>query len=216
MDTFADAVEELTSAQAAGFDVKQARAETVIQEGIRHLAARSHWIKAMLNLGPTVADQAAYTLPERVIRLFEVAINNDPYTRRNIHTLWDLRTGRSTLEPGAEEGGVFAEVGSEDGKSKSIELLPTPEEGEAEITGLASIYPEPLAASDELPFPADHRRAVVDYATGILYEGSDENQATGAFYRERADGTAEALRLFANARSGSGPWKIPVAGHRRR
>lgn len=214
MDTFDDAVEQLTSAQAAGFDLKGNQPANLIQEGIRRLAAKSHWIKAQLELGPTVTEQAAYPLEDKIIRLFDVAIANAPYTRRDIRILWDLRAGRSALA--SEEGGVFAEAFSEDGKTKTIELFPTPEEGGQPILGLASIYPDPLSGTDELPFPYDHRRGVVDYAKGIAYEDTDENLTSGAYYIERANATAEALRLLGNARTGSGPYKIPVAGHRRR
>lgn len=217
METFADAVEQLTSAQAGGFDFEATQAEKLIHEGINRLAARSQWIRAIMELGTTVADQANYELPERIVRLYAVMINNIQYGRRDVKTLWDLRSGKVEL-PYGSEGGVFVESYAEDGKSRKLELFATPDvelAGET-INGFAAITPEPLASGDELPFPTQYRRAVVNFAKSIASADIDVDKATANEWREEAEGDAEALRLLANARSGSGPWRIPVAGHRRR
>jgi hypothetical protein len=214
VDTIADVVEELTSAQASGFDVKDKRAEKIAQRAIKSLAAASHWIKAELELGPTVAGQAGYTLADKIVRLFDVVVGeNTPYGRRDIRILWDLRAGRTTLS--GEEGGVFAERFDATGTKKTFDIYPTPEEV-LPILGLASITPDDLAAGETLPFPEQYRGAILDFARVELYEQSDENKALAESYEKRALSKAEGLFLLANARTGSGPWKIPVAGHRRR
>lgn len=213
METYADAVEQLTSAQAGGFDFKDEQALKLVVEGARKLAAESHWIKAEPELGPTVAEQAAYELPENVVRLFDLAIDDAPYTRRDVRTGWDVKSGRSVS---AGEGGVFYERFSADGSEKSFELTPAPDESGLAIASLCSVYPATVASGDTLPFPFKYRRAIVNYAKAIGYQDIDENQAVAQGYFERADAEAEGLRLFANARTGSGPFKIPVAGHRRR
>ena len=215
MDTFDDAVEQLTSAQAGGFDYSAGSKQpaTLIQEGIAALAADSHWIKAQPNLGPTVADQAEYVLAEKIVKLFALEIANAPYQRRDVRELWDLRAGRDQII--GSEGGVFAETFAEDGKTKSFALLPVPTEDGLEIIGLASITPDPLSGTDPLPFPPKYRRAILDYAKSIAYEDLDENVNAGATYLARAERRAEQLFLFANSRTGSGPWKIPIAGKHR-
>ncbi len=213
METLADVVAELTGPEAAGFDVSSVRAETIAQRAVKSLAAASHWIKAELELGPTVAGSANYSLPEKIVRLFDMAIENSPYGRRDIAVLWDLRSGRSQL--GGEEGGVFAERFSADGKSKSFDIYPTPESA-LPVLGLASIVPDDLAAGDTLPFPEQYRGALLDFARVELYEQTEENKALAESYEKRALSRAEGLYLLANARTGRGPWKIPVAGHRRR
>jgi len=217
VETLADVVEQLTSAQAAGFDVKEAQAIKLAQEAVKRVAAVSQWIKAELVLGPTVVGQPGYTIPDRVIKLLELTVGeNNPYVRKSIEDLWDLRAGRAELVNTNMSPGVFAERFAVDGSTKSFDLFPTPEEAGVPITGLASIVPEDLALAAELPFPAQHRGAVLDLATAAAYERTDENPAQAAGYEKRGLETAQSLYLLGNARTGSGPYKIPVAGHRRR
>lgn len=215
MDTIADVVEEITSAKGAGFDVGDVKAERVAQRAVKRLAAASHWIKAELELGPTAAGQPNYLLPDKVVRLFALAVGaNTPYGRRDIRVLWDVRAGREELV--GEEGGIFAERFDASGTVKSFDIFPTPEEGGLAILGLASIVPADLLPGQILPFPEQHRGAILDFARAELYEQTDENKAMSESYERRALSTGEGLFLLANARTGSGPWRIPVAGHRRR
>jgi hypothetical protein len=216
VETVADVVTQLTSAQAHGFDVKEGQAEIEVQAAVKRVAAASQWIKAQLELGPTISGQSSYVLPDTVVRLFDLIVGeNTPYGRRDLRTLWDLRAGRSELLAG-EEGGIFAESFSADGKTKSFEVFPAPEESDVLIQGLASIVPADLGPADPIPFPQQYRSAVLDFAVAALYEKADENPQQASAYEGRALKTAESLYLLGNARAGSGPWKIPVAGHRRR
>lgn len=215
METVADVVAQLQGAQGAGFDVGVPQLEIVVQQAVKRFAADSQWIKAELELGPTVADQANYPLPDTVIKLLDVIVGeNTPYTRRDIRTLWDLRSGRSELV--SQEGGIFAERFSADGKSKSFDIFPTPEVAGTIVQGLASVVPADLKAGETIPFPEQYRGAVQDFATAALYEMTDENVTQARYYEERAIAAASALFALGNSRTGSGPWKIPVAGHRRR
>lgn len=217
METLGDVVEQLTNAQAAGFDVKEAQAIKLAQEAVKRFAAKSHWIKAELQLGLTVVGAYNFVIPPKVIQMRKVTVgDNQPYTRKGIEELWDLRAGRSELVNTGASPGVFAERFSEDGITKSIDIFPTPEEAGQPVTGLASVLPDNLELTDELPFPADKRGAVLDLATAFAYERTDENPGQATYYEKRALAEAEALFLLSNARTGSGPFKIPVAGHRRR
>jgi hypothetical protein len=217
VETLGDVVEQLTSAQAAGFDIKETQAIKLANEGVKRVAAASQWIKAELALGVTVAGSANYVIPEKVIRVIALTVGEDlPYTRKSIEDLWDLRAGRAQLVNTEAEPGVFAERFSADGLTKSFDVFPTPEEAGLPVTGLCSIVPDDLALADTLPFPAQHRGAVLDLSTAAAYERTDENLAQAAPYEKRGLGIAESLFLLGNARTGSGPYKIPVAGHRRR
>lgn len=217
METIADVVEEITSAEGAGFDVSTAKAERTAQDAVKRLAAASQWIKAELELGPTVVGQAGYSLPDKIVRLLKVAVGeNMPYQRKEIEELWDLRSGRDQLVDPAVAGGVFAERFAADGTTKSFDVFPTPEEAGLPITGLASIVPDDLVAGVTLPFPSQYRGAILDFGRAILYEQTDENIQQAAYYEKRAVSTAEGLYLLGNSRSGSGPHKARVAGHARR
>lgn len=216
METVADVVTQLTSAQAAGFDVGTVQAEREVQQAIKRVAAGSQWIKGQIELGPTVIGQARYELPGNVIKLLDLTVGEDtPYTRRDVRILWALRSGRDELVGNGSEGGIFAEEFSADGKTKYVAIFPLPEEVTV-LQGLASLVPADLQPADTLPFPEQHRGAVLDFATAALYEKTDENVNQAAYYEKRAIATTESLFLLANSRTGSGPYKIPVAGHRRR
>lgn len=216
MKTVADVVTQLTSAQGAGFDVGTPQATIAVQQAIKRVAAGSQWIKGQVELGPTVVGQARYVLPGNVIKLLDLTVGEDtPYTRRDLRILWALHSGRDELVGNGSEGGIFAEEFSADGKTKYVAIFPLPEEATV-LQGLASLVPADLLAGDELPFPEQHRGAVQDYATAYLYETVDENVNQAAYYEKRAQAVTESLFLLGNSRTGSGPYKIPVAGHRRR
>lgn len=217
MDTVADVVEQLTSAQAAGFDLRGKQPEFLAIEAVKRFAAKSHWIKAELVLGPTVAGQSVYLLPNEVVKLYDLLFGEStPYQSKDIRDLWDLKAGRAELINSDQNGGVFAERFSADGTLKQIEIFPAPEvDGEA-LTGLASIVPSRVTLATVLPFPEDKRRAVLDLAKGIAYEDTDEGLEPATYFERRGIAEAESLFLLGNARIGSGPYKIPVAGHRRR
>lgn len=214
METFQEAVTQLQSAEAGGFDVSPAQAAALLNEGVRRFAARSEWIKAEVNLGPTVADQEGYDLPGHVVKLRGLSVAGFPYARTDVLALWNFKqSGRLPRDT----SGVFAERFDDTGKIKTFSLFPVPSEGGLAISGLAVITPATdLSAADPLPFPPEYNRGVVDYAKGIAYEDLDENPQSGTYFISRADARADELRLEANSRSGAGPIRIPVAGLRRR
>lgn len=217
METFSDAVEQLTSAQAGGFDFRAPQAEKLTQEGIDRLAGKSKWIRAQMQLGPIVAGQAAYSLPAKIVRLYDVAVNDIEYGRRDLKALRHLRSGAASL-PYGSSGGVYVEAYAEDGLTRTVELWPPPEEEDTglELETFSAILPDPLSGTDLLPFPADYRRAILNYAKSIASSDIDVDKATADSWLTDAENEAAALALLANARAGSGPWRIPVAGHRRR
>lgn len=215
MKTLADAVAQLRGPEAGGFDFSDTQAALLLNEGAKRLAAQSEWIRAELELGPTVAEQEEYVLPDKVVRLLRVAVAGYPYERSDLQTLWDLRLGRLRLAAGGAEGGVFAERFGVDGKTKLFSLWLPPTESGLAVTGLAAITPDDLELTDELPFPEEFRRAVLDYAKGIAYEDTDENPQSGNYFLSRAEAEAVKLRNLANSRTGAGPHKARVAGHRR-
>lgn len=214
MKTIANVMADLRDAEAAGFDFSEERAEALAIESCDRLAAVSEWVRAEVNFGPTVANQADYTVPAKVVRARNVYIGTNGYTEASYDELMGLRAGRMFANEGGTDGGVFTERFSEDGSTKQITLYPTPEDDDLEIVALCSITPgESMTKASVLPFPADMYRAVVDYGIAIAYESFDENINAGAAYLQRAGDKAEQLRRRANSRMGRGPYKARVAGH---
>lgn len=212
--TFDEAVAQFRGAEAGGFGVSVPQAERILQEAVRRYASRSHWIKAQINLGPTVVDQAEYDLPAHVVDLISLRLSTGwPYTRKSTKVFWELASGDAVWR--SSKGGVFAPVFDTTG-TKKVALHPTPGEAGLTIEGLAAIYPEnDLAGNDELPFPGDHQRGVLNAAKAVAYEELDENPQQAQYFRDLFQGEAEELRRQGNSRVGSGPTKFAIAGRRR-
>lgn len=215
MPSFEEAVAQLRGPEAGGFGISEPQASKVLNQAIRQFASASEWIRAILDLGPAVADQERYLIPPNVVKIKRLRIAQSlPYSRQGIETLWDLQNGQARLAPGW--GGIFVAEYDEDGTVRYVTLWPTPgaEEAGAQIPALASIFPaEDLESADQLPFPEDSTRGVFNAAKSILYEDVDENPEQASYYRDLANGEAEQLRRKANSRVGGGPVKFPVSGH---
>lgn len=213
MRTFADAEAQLRGAEAGGFAVSQAQAASLLNEGVRRLAAASEWIKAELDLGPTIDGQEQYVLPNNVVKLRGIAVAGQRYARTELLTLWEWKV-QGYLP--ADAVGAYAERFSEDGKVKTFSLLPIPD-GALPISGLAAITPaDDLSGDDVLPFPEEYNRAVLNFAKGIAYEDLDENPQSATYFIERLEKEGAELKLKGYARTGAGPTRLPVAGLRRR
>jgi len=215
MRTFDDAVAQLQGAEAGGFDFSATQAATLLNEGLKRLASRSEWIRTELDLGPTVAAQELYSIPDNVVHVRGLAVGGVPYLLKDVTIVWDVKNGTRSLHLTGGVGGIYAERFDETGIAKQIGLWPIPEADELPIVGLASIEPDDLKGEDQIPFPPEFRRAALDYAKGIAYEDVDENPTSGNYFMGRAETRAEELRQLANRRVSEGPLKIPVAGHSR-
>lgn len=213
MDTFADLVAQFSGAEAGGFDFDPAHSASLLNEGLKRFAARSEWIKAEVSLGATVAGQEGYPLPTNVVKLRGLTVGGTPYIAVDVLTIWQYKTVGGLPHRVA---GAYAERFNDDGKIKSFGLFPIPDTADIPIGGLAVITPDDLADGDPLPFPPEFNRGPLDYAKGIAYESVDENAEAGAYYIGRADERADELRLEAQSRTGSGPYRIPVATARSR
>lgn len=63
----------------SGFDLTDAEALQLINEGYRELVARSEWLRATVtSVGPTVANQENYTLPTDLYRALKVYVGTAP------------------------------------------------------------------------------------------------------------------------------------------
>jgi hypothetical protein len=214
VETLADAIAQFQGAEAGGFDLSEEQTVSLLNEGVKRFASVSEWIRAELELGPTIASQEEYNLPGNVVKLLRVAVAGYPFERHDLQTLWDLKLGRLGLAR-PNEGGVFAERFGEDGIEKKFSLWLPPTDAGQPITGLAAITPDDLKPADVLPFPPEYRRGPLDFAKGIAYEEIDENPQSGSYFLDRANARALELRGLTNSRTGAGPVKARVAGHAR-
>lgn len=209
MTTFAEGLAQLTGAQGAGFDLGEVQASRLLNEGIRRFASRSKAIKAVVDLGATVADQGTYTLPAHVVELERLQVGDSPlYARTSAGKYWDLLAGYLAVPDGLT--GMYAPYFNEDGTTKQISIFPTPTAAAA-IVGLASITPAAdLSGTDPIPFPEEDWRGALHAATALAYETIEENVEQATYFWERFDAAAEELRRKVNSRVGGGVTRFPV------
>jgi hypothetical protein len=208
--TFAELEKQFTSAEAGGFDLRQEQVATLLNEGAERLAARSKWIRAMVQVGPTVAGQGPYRLPDKLVQLEQLYVDGKPWPETDMLTLRQVELGRRALCQ-AWGDGIYAEEADETGTIKLLRLFPAPELDGLTIEGWGPITPDPLGGEDVLPFPPEFTRAVLDFALAIAYEQIDENPQSATYFLERANGRADELGERMRAKMRTNPRKARVS-----
>lgn len=209
MLTFDELVARLRSPEGGGFNVSPTRAGELVNQAIRRLAVVSEWIIDERELGPTVAGQDLYDLPDVIAKVKGIKIAGDPmWARASTTGLWDLAAGNVRLEP--KFSGAFAQ--REQGEDKKLGLWPTPGTDGLSIIGLVALTPAPLSGAQVPPFPDDAEDAVQWFAKAIAYEEIDEDLASAQGFRDMALGYAGELKSRNNSRIGSGVVQAQIAG----
>lgn len=203
-------IERWSSADGAGFDLSAERSLDVANRAIRRFAAKARNLEGQISIGPTVADQAAYTLEDRILDLKGVIVGGEPYGRASQRDYFDLVAGIGSTAgfPGAFAPSFDDEAGS------LVALYPTPEEDGTEILGLAILAPQTLTVDSQVPFQEDSEAALLHEMTAIGYETIDENPDMAAYHHARADSDAIDLGNRHRSRVGSGPVKLGFLGRR--
>ena len=207
-----------------GFDkTSLATSETVILSWLnaryRELVAESGFVKGVRNLGPTVAGQKEYALPDSVVRVTRLRVGSlRPFAPMLLDDLWELHAGHATLESGTD--GAFA--GSWDAEGvESVMIYPEPSE-EADqplgvdeaIEAVCVVLPSPLVAGGTGPVvPDDFHEAIVDGAIAMGLLRDDGSAALAQPFEERFQAAIVRLKKRATARVGKGPVQARVSGY---
>lgn len=181
-----------------------------VNQRYRDLVAKSKWRKAMLALGPTVAGQAQYAIPENVVDVLSLRVDSSrPWGRTNVDGLWQLTASTSYLTGPAP--GVFVPNFEAD-DDQVIELWPVPETAGLDIDALCALLPAALELADTPRVPEDFHESIVDGAIGMGMERIDERHDEAKPFNEKFDAATKELARRQSSRVGSGPTQIRVAG----
>ncbi len=185
----------------------------------RELVAESGFLRGTRELGPTVAGQAEYALPDSVVRVVRLRVGSlRPFAAMQVDDLWLLQGGNATLESGVD--GAFAPSWSADG-TENVMIYPTPS-SEADVTlgdgesidAVCVVLPDPLAAGDSGPVvPEDFHEAIVDGAISLGLLRDDGSAGLAQPFEERFQAAIVRLKKRATARVGKGPVQARVAGY---
>jgi hypothetical protein len=216
LDSLIDAV-----INEGGFDTRTGAVsrETVkgwINDRLRTLAAESGYLRSAVELGPSVADQAQYVVPDNVTDIRRLHVSGVPYFRDSIDRIFEARAFGGVMSNGY--GGVFA-PGFSTGGQHVVELWPTPSSTGLTISALCTVTATALDAGTDTPaVPEEFHPALKAgaIATGLrlIYERHDD---ADRWEREFSDagsgrGAVQLLKRRSNSRVGSGPMFARVVG----
>lgn len=177
----------------------------------KQMVRRARCFRKTIALGSTVADQAAYTLPDDVIEILEVQVDGIPYgNARHVDFAQGAR-GYVTL---SDDGGVVARDDSALG-ARQIGLYPKPTESGGEIVVYAVCAPPDLAADDDttLKVPADYDEKLEAGAIARLLRRLEHRPDLAAPHEQEFADACEELRVQTNRSfRGPGPARVRVVG----
>jgi hypothetical protein len=190
-----------------------------INEMVQTALATSKFLKATVDLGPTVADQDTYELPANIVGMRVLRVGPSlPYMAiPSLEDLWAFQSGYASIWPGGFYG-TFSEDSvaplTED-TTPTITLVPTPTEAGLAIEGIAAVLPPAIEAATlgtyVLPLPEDVVRAIaVDGAIGLGLLRSENRADLAAAHTQRADDAIGVLTKRAGARVGGGPRQMRI------
>ncbi len=192
-DTFGDLRAQFDD--LVGLDLEDTERDALLNEGHRKLATESEWYKAERELGPTVADQAAYALPTDVYRVLELEVGGYEYKPGDRKQIARLNRHEIVLTPGT--AGLWWRSYSSS-NVQQISLYPTP--GTAGTSIIAYVIERPALMTDDADVPVvpeEFRQAIVDYAAGIGFGGDEDNADMRVFYQDQFDRRVIELRKMA-------------------
>lgn len=192
----------------AGLDVTDTERDRLINEGHIELCVRSGFSKATLNLGPTVAGQAEYTIPATVRKILHLAVNGRPYAPTDDQAMLNQTLGYIESR---SDGHWWISYSAAAVRQLSIE--PTTEAGNA-ISALCVVQPAVMTADSDKPLvPPDFRQAIVDYVAMISLGGAEDDLEGRAFHRDEFERQLARLTNLVNEiESGEGPVQIMISG----
>lgn len=199
-----------------GFDSTQtstSRATVLgwVNDRFQRAVVDAKWLKAQVELGPTVSGTSTYAIPPAVQDIAALKVNaSRSWKRVTPEEMWSLQSVDARLR-GAE--GAFAPAYSAAG-APLVELYPTPSVSGQSISALVAQTPAALTDGAGIASLPDHlfRAIMVD---GPIAEGRkvvDERDDLAAGYEAKYTEAVGKLKLLTKSRVGSGAWQAKVAG----
>lgn len=165
-------------------------------------------MKAVTEIGPTVADQATYDLPLSYYRALKLAVAGQPYTMADSAMVDEITFGNASLRV----GGFFYESFDDSG-TEQIALYPTPTSAGDPITLKFVMAPPVLENPGDTPVVDESsHRAIVDYAASKAFASLEDNPDLRGFYEDEFEKAVSQLRHLRRSRTGRGPRTIRIAG----
>ena len=196
----------------SGTDASRATVLSLLQEAYKTQVVRSRWLMEQTSIGPTVAGQSDYALPDGVVEVDGLKVGSFQFDAIGAKAMWD----QTATSGGSWNGryGLYAPTYSSGG-GVSITLYPTPDTSGTAITVRAPALAADLTDSGgSVPVtPTDTHGSLIDGTTALILLRIDERPDLAVPFQQRFDGATEEIRRRRNARVGSGGGvQMQVAG----
>ena len=203
LQTLRDEAQELF-----GLDLEDDEADRLYNEADTEFCVQSGWTQGAVDLGPTVADQAAYELPEEVYEPLEVYVNDRPYDAATKRIVKEIGAGTYRLRA---RGVWWLSVDATG--VQSISVYPTPSEA-LPLEADCVVYPPAMEDDTDTPAaPKNFHRALHEYVQAISLGGSEDDLERKQVHMDEFERQAARCRQHRIRRkSGSGGAQMRVVG----
>lgn len=206
------AVKTQAAFDTSGLNVTDATVLSWLNARYREFVARTKWLKETIELGPTVVNQATYTIPDTVVEIRALRLGTKSESLRvNVEGMWALIDTIAFLS--GPETTAYAPAFDASG-AQAVQIYPTPTTAGTSITALVVALPTALtAAPDTTPvIPIDFHECIVSGAIGMGYQRTDARADLAASYVAEFEAAIDRLKRRSTARVGQGPVRFPVSG----
>lgn len=170
---------------------------------------RSRYPRKIDEIGPTVAEQAAYEWPEDLLLPLNVSLGDVSLEPSDRETVRDYEQGKLAYSG----DGVYYDAPDAEGVRK-LYIYPAPTE--ATTLTLEWVFrPVPLSESTDEPteIPEEFHEKLLHFVAATYYRTSEDNPELAAENARLADEAVSALMRYDNLRaSGEGPWRVGIVG----
>lgn len=194
----------------SGFDLTDAEALDLINEGYRELCARSEWLRARSTSLVTVANQEDYTLPTDLYRVLKVWVGTAPYYPTDEESVTLIRN--NNLSYSAPLGSHLYWLEQDATGNDHIALYPIPTSAGDTITLSYVRRPTALTGTDEALTPREFDNSILLYAKAVHFESLEDDRQLANDYMSEFDNNVERLRRLRNSRAGRYPQRLRLAG----
>lgn len=194
----------------SGFDLTDAEACELLNEAQLEAARKSRYPRKTVEAGPTVAGQAAYTLPEDFLLPYRLAVAGTPWAPSDRETVRRYEKGELKLL----EDGVYYEAPDSEG-NRALYLYPTP--GDAVTLELTYVYAPAALNVDEpskepVAFPSYWHNKLIHFVAADYYETVEDDAELAQVQQSKADLAIADLVRYDNERTSPGPFIVGIAG----
>jgi hypothetical protein len=195
---------EALGVKFAGFDLEDADADLLLNEGHRELVVRAEWLRGAITLTWT---PSGYTLPANVARLRSLAAAGAPLDQITDVLGLELVNGSASQSGNA----VWWPNMNDDGSVETIQIYPAPATDAAVIAQVALYPPDLVEDEDEPAVPCEYRRGIVSYAAAQAYGAAEDDRDLMDANMADFETKVNRLRAHRLTRFGSGPVQMRVA-----